>query len=343
VRRKRRFRTASVDESGQDSFLDIIANIVGILIILVVVVGLRAKDVMVEAATTNEYHSAAKEKDRQLDEAQHDFHTMVSHIGELRGQVANVQRELFVRAVEQSQVQEMVVALQYHLDEKSKTLSEEARQRVQLESSLGGAQAELERLEKLRLGVELAVEAPIVLRHRPTPLAKTVFGKEEHFRLLGGRLTYVPMTKLVEKLHVEWQGKAAKLKNSAAITEIIGPVQGFRMKYTIERKEIVTQTQVGPIKRSMAKFTGFTLVPTSSNLGEPLEAALQAGSQAQRALSTMDPKLTTITVWTYPDSFADFRRLKEALHQQGFSAAARPMPEGMPIGGSPDGTRSAAQ
>ena len=33
-------------EPGQDSFLDIVANLVGILIILVMVVGARAKDAM---------------------------------------------------------------------------------------------------------------------------------------------------------------------------------------------------------------------------------------------------------------------------------------------------------
>ena len=37
-------------EPGQDSFLDIVANLVGILIILVMVVGVRAKDALLEAA-----------------------------------------------------------------------------------------------------------------------------------------------------------------------------------------------------------------------------------------------------------------------------------------------------
>ena len=38
------------DAPGQDSFLDIVANLVGILIILVMVIGARATDAMVEAA-----------------------------------------------------------------------------------------------------------------------------------------------------------------------------------------------------------------------------------------------------------------------------------------------------
>ena len=45
--RRRRRQTAA--EPGQDSFLDIVANLVGILIILVMIVGAQAKDAMVQA------------------------------------------------------------------------------------------------------------------------------------------------------------------------------------------------------------------------------------------------------------------------------------------------------
>ena len=51
----------------------------------------------------------------------------------------------------------------------------------------------------------------------------------------------------------------------------------------------------------------------------------------------------TVTLWIYPDSFSLYRRLREDLTEQGFSVAARPLPEGMTIRGSPMGTQSAAQ
>jgi hypothetical protein len=37
----RRYRSAEVESAGQDSFLDVVTNIVGILIILVMVIGGR--------------------------------------------------------------------------------------------------------------------------------------------------------------------------------------------------------------------------------------------------------------------------------------------------------------
>jgi hypothetical protein len=46
---------------------------------------------------------------------------------------------------------------------------------------------------------------------------------------------------------------------------------------------------------------------------------------------------------TYPESFGDFRTLKKALFDLGYTTAARPLPPGILIGGSPNGSRSAAQ
>ena len=45
----------------------------------------------------------------------------------------------------------------------------------------------------------------------------------------------------------------------------------------------------------------------------------------------------------YPDSFDQFHALKSQLYKQGFLTAARPMPAGRFMGGSPRGTRSAAE
>ncbi len=57
-------------------------------------------------------------------------------------------------------------------------------------------------------------------------------------------------------------------------------------------------------------------------------------------LAGFDPNQATVTVWVYPDSFEQFRVLKEELYKLGYLTASRPMPEGQPISGSPQGTRS---
>jgi hypothetical protein len=51
----------------------------------------------------------------------------------------------------------------------------------------------------------------------------------------------------------------------------------------------------------------------------------------------------TLTFWVYPDSFAAYRELQEFAHAEGFDVAARPLPHGVPIAGSPNGSRSSSQ
>jgi hypothetical protein len=60
-------------------------------------------------------------------------------------------------------------------------------------------------------------------------------------------------------------------------------------------------------------------------------------------LASRKPRETVVTVWVYPDSFEKFRQLKAQLFAEGFLCAARPLPEGVRIGASPQGTRSSAQ
>jgi hypothetical protein len=52
---------------------------------------------------------------------------------------------------------------------------------------------------------------------------------------------------------------------------------------------------------------------------------------------------TTVTLWCYPDSFAAYRQIREELHRLGIPTAGRPLPEGAPIGGSTEGSKSVVQ
>ena len=48
-------------------------------------------------------------------------------------------------------------------------------------------------------------------------------------------------------------------------------------------------------------------------------------------------------MWVYPDGFALYRKLRDDLHERGYTVSARPLPEGMAIRGSPAGSVSAGQ
>jgi hypothetical protein len=103
------------------------------------------------------------------------------------------------------------------------------------------------------------------------------------------------------------------------------------MHYTFER--------IG----NYARLRQCEFIPISPGLGETLEQALGPNSELRARLATHRPAATTVTLWTYGDSFNAYRRMKEELYQSGFSVAGRPMPPGKQIGGSPSGTKSAAE
>ena len=87
----------------------------------------------------------------------------------------------------------------------------------------------------------------------------------------------------------------------------------------------------------------FVLRPVSDNIGETIDEALQPASQFHQIITGRRAKDATITLWTYPGSFDDFRRLKQELYRLSFPVAARPLPDGVPISGSSHGSKSTAE
>ena len=75
---------------------------------------------------------------------------------------------------------------------------------------------------------------------------------------------------------------------------------------------------------------------------EPVAQALKPGSRFYQALLEAKSE-SALTFWVYPDSFEAFMQLKAFCHEQNFLVAGRPLPVGVPIAGSPNGSRSSGQ
>jgi hypothetical protein len=134
------------------------------------------------------------------------------------------------------------------------------------------------------------------------------------------------------------------LLTQPAFSDTVGPIGGFRMRFTIVRRQASRETQLRTGQSGMhAELLRWTLAPASLQLGETVDEALAERSRFRAVLSGYRPGRTTVTVWTYEDGFSSFRVLKKELYLLGFDTAARPLSIGMPISGSPDGSRSAAQ
>lgn len=356
----RRFVKDIHDDQSYDSFLDIVANLVGILVILIMVIGVRAQQVVstgeieiaepVAAATppppvepVQPVGPLESEIALKIQQARATAEQLNTEVHSVASKAEDVARLAAQRAEERNQLQLMVSMAEQSLEKRRQALGERERVSLVVANELESSRVELARLQEQLGSVQAAVGKTEVLEHHPTPMAKTVFGNERHFRLLGGRLAYVPITEMRAILDRDGRNKLWKMATTNEVTELIGPQDGFMMKYTLRRTKQKVDTPEGPRVASFIDLKRFAMVPQSSGLGETIDQALAPGSKFERKIAELRQDETTITVWTYPDSYGDFRRVRARLIEKGFLTAARPLPDGYPIGGAADGTKSSAQ
>jgi hypothetical protein len=339
-------RTANTTESpGYDSFLDIVANLIGILIILIMVVGVRAKDAFVTAAAENPAaaEEAIEPEPIDIQAPAQEAAAVEADIHRINRAMKQVEHEAEIRRRSRDTTYAMLTSLEQEIEQEKTQLDEAQRARVELNADLQQASAYLDQLDAQREALSQEAAAPEVLPHVPTPMAKTVFGREEHFRLEHGRLAYVPWETLVEQFQVEARQKMYKLRGVPRFTDEFGPIGGYRVRYTLKNVRRTLDTGGVTMTQEGVELDRILMLPVRDDLGDPADKLFVAGSDFRARLESWDPRKTTITVWVYPDSFEEFRQLKTELYQLGFMTAARPMPAGEPIGGAPNGTRSSAQ
>jgi len=87
----RRTRPRDIEGPGQDSFLDIVANLVGILVILITVIGVRAQDAWVESSNKSTDHPGRFDsvRSRQLS---YELENLTRNVNELQQQSARLQQ-----------------------------------------------------------------------------------------------------------------------------------------------------------------------------------------------------------------------------------------------------------
>jgi len=201
-------------------------------------------------------------------------------------------------------------------------------------------------LSDLRLKLEkekLARPHVEKIEHKMTPISHEVNGKEVHFRLYNGRIAYVPIEELIERLRTQMNRQKNWIMKFHRHVGQVGPVDGFRMKYVMERKRLSALDELhhgpGLVRITLSEWQ---ILPDSDLESESIEEALQPSSAYVRALRLADSD-ATLTFWVYPDSYEAFRKLQKLAHSKQFVVAARPLPFGVSIAGSPLGSRSAGQ
>ncbi len=331
-----------IDEEGfgTDSFLDVVSNIVGILIILVMVVGVRARDVIV---SDSKPVTESKEPE-ELADARKQALAMTSDALQLAGQVDQLRATRLIRMKERDELATVTAHLSKEIANRRQELDAEAQQNLELQQALSTAIDEQERLNSQIARAESVTEQTIEIETYATSISQSVDGTEIHFQMKNGRVTFIPFDELIAAVKDVWQDHLWKLRSQDSVTEIMGPIKGFRARYKIVRGQVSLEAQLaGAPGGSVYRVDQWQLLPNSDELGEEFERAMQGDSAFHAVLKEHNPRRTTITLWAYPEEFSNYQKLKQQLHDLGFPTAGRPMRSGQLIGASPRGTKSSAQ
>ncbi len=333
----KKFRGAD-EEFGNESFLDVMANMVGVLLIIIFVGGHQMKGKTEELK--QKLLAEATEKVNEKPEASMRINADVER---LEQQIAQYDRELAARTRERGamlialkQTEEKWQEKQQQLAEKEKAASEFAGQRRELLNALQILELEGQNKPSPKAQV-------VALEHLPTPMAQTVFNEEIHLRLKAGRLSVVPLESLLTAIKEDFQRMLRTSVREGVRGGMVGPIRDYSATYQVEttRGSVSRGSQMQSAVK--IELLGLVIEPTQDLMGETMDEAVQPQSQLAYELAGRDPHKLTVTVWVYPDSFAEFRRLKQHLFSLGYATAARPLPEGKPITGGPQGSRSTAQ
>jgi hypothetical protein len=342
----RKRKNTEIELGGQDSFLDLVSNIVGILIILVMVAGVRAQyssaydDAPEKLPADVQMLADLEVKYQELQTKEETAIRLRREIEELRVQSETVVEQVYRQSEEYALLFDLMTSARAGIDIAAEEKSQTLKEKIEYQRQLLETNAKLEQIDRASTHLQQIRPKATVLENIPTPLSQTVDDKELHVRLLGGRIVHVPLNELGMQLRKHVAEERNRYYRQRTSVGKVGPVDHFELDFLLVTHDLPIH---GNYETRIA-LQYAEAVPQFEPLGEPLRQALTSSqSEFRRKLSAFQRNLYTVTVWVYPDSFEEYQELKQFLYEQGYTVAARPMSMGHHIGISPHGTRSSTQ
>jgi len=300
------------------------------------VVGARVQKISLDSAVQSPQTAANGDLEAEVEEREQSLTSAESEIEELQVQTQMVQAAIDGASSARLQLATALSAAKVEVERRKQAAdaakvadAERAAKRSQLEEAIQQCTLQAEAIKHQK-----ATTAEVLAY--PTPIGRTVNGEEIHFQIAGDRIAYIPLEELFELAKRNTQRHASSIAEMAAKIETVGPVQGFVLDYVIEAKIDQARGQI------LIRSREWVVRPVDPLVGEPVAEALRSPSRFRGVLGGAKPD-TTITLWCYPDSFAAYRQVREEMHRIGIPTAGRPLPEGAPIGGSTEGSKSVVQ
>ncbi len=375
-------------EFGSDSFLDVVCNIVGILIILIVIVAVQLERQPRSAVAEEEFTEIAKHRSAVLaeyDAASSTKESLRTQLQGLQQDSAQLEGQAAKADLEKADLASQLKNAESALQSSQEKAQQSSRQKTRLERDHASIAARIASLEKaiqqtdqqdstlaetltrvseqekdtagkLRTAVVETQKLEEVLtvtqqksvprdrlQHRLSPVTRPADANEQHYRVSNGKVSLVPLEDLLERLKAQVLSKRATIMRFNQFEGTVGPVGGYTMNYTVEKEgpSTLEALRTGD-DRTRLSVSRWEIVPDVSLVEETAEEAVRPGSRFRNSLETRQPD-SVVTIWIYEDSFREFPQLREVAHGLQLRVAARPLPAGTPIVGSPNGSRSNAQ
>jgi hypothetical protein len=327
-----------------DSFLDLVANVIGIIIRLILVawVGARSYSSVIAIAEPEELEeppAAVRKPDLPRDPLQSQLERTQKALEQARARLFEQIRDLHQVKAKEEHVTGELSAVRTSWQDLD-------RQRNTLDKSLKDwpAADDISLAELRRRGQDVTEQIrnleklPSLKKtlHYHTPVSRPVQTAELMFECQAGRVTFVDVKAMLDGMGLRREEIGRQLQSQYQVAGTVGPIGPFRLNYVWERQA----TLVGGSGKA---YLSWHVEPVTAVRGETAEKALAPGSEFRNVIEGALPEETVATFWVYPDSFALYRRLRDFLYQRGLEVAGRPMPYSSLIGASPLGSASRGQ
>jgi hypothetical protein len=345
------------DEHSDDSFLDVVANVVGVLIILVMLVGAQASrsvhvsesepppsDGGVEALVAEPTVELAALQ-AELQQAKDEVRGSHRAIQDLSGKITQLNHEVLAYDQQRVELATHRALVEEDLQRRKENLADDKQREFEVQRQLGEGKLNLDELNQEQLSLISAPGEVTEIECVPTPIARLVEGKSIHLRLSNGLVSVVPFEALMDEVQFNIEGTKRRLMQRGRTVETYGPLDGYRLKLTVAQirsPSSVGGPRAGQVSRIQVGWEA-EIMPVSTGIGQNVEQSLLPDGTLHKYLMSQRQDKPAVVVWLYTDSFDQFRPLKRALWEMRFSLATRPMKPGVNIKASPHGTRAAAQ
>ena len=341
---------------GQDSFIDVVCNMVGILIVLVMIVGVRAtggaSDPAAKATVATFRPSGARFQAAD-EQALKELAAVRSRATRANEQVEKAAKEVVDLATQavvvdaaRQQLTILKAMVEKDIEERRAKLSADAQRQFDVQRQIAEAEIKLNGLTREHIALISQPAQGEKVECVPTPFGREVNGEEIHVRLLNGLLAVVPTEELIDE--VERRGVdyiRTGLDRRSQAEEIYGPIDGFRMRFVVTRQE--SEAIPGAMQFASSSqpkiHLRFTFLPVSDRIGHSIEQALLPDSKFMSTIRARRSSAPAVVAWVYPDSYDALRTLKREMWKAGMPLAVKPLPEGQPIAVGTDGQRAVAQ